>query len=275
MLYDDRWRLLTTPLQLSSRRSSARSVTGFGRRPASRTPPAPVYYLVMAFSPFGWVLVVGPGAGHNNQRQYGGRKRLYHRHHPGRTAGAAVWQVGAVMSLGFVIGPVIGGVLGAWWLRSPFLAAAAFNGSIPVGAVRSAGKPQGQPRRSSRSRTQSAGAAGLALEFKRLLPLVAIFVVFGLVAAIPGTDLGRSWRRAVRLGPVHMGLSLSAFGASGALVQLLVGASATWGHLDDRIAFSTCCYARMAFASQGWMGYAVSRLSSHWAALPCRRCNRW
>ena len=32
------------------------------------------------------------------------------------------------MSMGFIIGPVIGGIMGAWWLRSPFLVAALFNG---------------------------------------------------------------------------------------------------------------------------------------------------
>jgi DHA1 family tetracycline resistance protein-like MFS transporter len=36
-------------------------------------------------------------------------------------------QLGACFGIGFIIGPVIGGLLGAWRVRAPFLAAAAMN----------------------------------------------------------------------------------------------------------------------------------------------------
>jgi len=36
-------------------------------------------------------------------------------------------QLGACFGIGFIIGPVLGGLLGAWWVRAPFLAAAAMN----------------------------------------------------------------------------------------------------------------------------------------------------
>ena len=64
----------------------------------------------------------------NNQRQYGRRERLHHRYHASRSACAAVWHNRRGDEHGFIIGPVIGGVMGAWWLRAPFLAAALFNG---------------------------------------------------------------------------------------------------------------------------------------------------
>ena len=37
-------------------------------------------------------------------------------------------QMGAAMGLGFVVGPLIGGALGEWSLRAPFVAAAVMNG---------------------------------------------------------------------------------------------------------------------------------------------------
>ena len=36
--------------------------------------------------------------------------------------------MGAMMGVGFIIGPVLGGLLGTWWLRAPFAAAALLNG---------------------------------------------------------------------------------------------------------------------------------------------------
>jgi DHA1 family tetracycline resistance protein-like MFS transporter len=62
-----------------------------------------------------------------------------------------------------------------------------------------------------------------------------------------------------------MGLSLSAFGISGALAQaFLVGPlSRRFGDLGTLmigIAFDVLAYVLMAFANQSWMGYAVAPL---------------
>ena len=33
-----------------------------------------------------------------------------------------------MFGIGFIIGPVLGGILGDWWVRAPFIAAAVLNG---------------------------------------------------------------------------------------------------------------------------------------------------
>lgn len=240
----------------------------FGRRPVLLVSllGALLDYLVMAFSPLGWVLVAGRAMAGITSANMAVANAYITDITPAEQRARRFGTVGAVMSLGFIIGPVIGGVLGAWWLRSPFLAAALFNGLNLLLALFVL--PE--------TRKVSPGAFMLKelnpmaplvwlWNFKPLLPLVTIFVVFGLVAAIPGTIWVLYGAERFGWDTVHMGLSLSAFGISGALVQaFLVGPlSRRFGDLGALligIGFDMLAYVLMAFASRGWMGYAIAPL---------------
>lgn len=240
----------------------------FGRRPVLLISLAGALldYLVMAFSPLGWVLVVGRAIAGITSANMAVASAYITDITPTEKRAQRFGTVGAVMSLGFIIGPVIGGLLGAWWLRAPFLAAALFNGLNLLLALFVL--PE--------SRKASPGAFTLKTlnplaplvwlwNFKPLLPLVTIFVVFGLVAAIPGTIWVLYGAERFGWDPVHLGLSLSVFGISGALVQaFLVGPlSRRFGDLGTLmigIAFDMLAYVLMAFASQSWMGYALAPL---------------
>ena len=170
------------------------------------------------------------------------------------------------MSTGFIIGPVIGGVMGAWWLRSPFLAAALFNGINLCVALFVL--PESREARTGKFDLKELNPLAPLVwlwNFKPLLPMVTVSVVFGLVAAVPGTI----WvlYGAARFGwdSVHMGLSFAVFGISGALAQaLLVGPLSRrfgdMGTLIIGVGMDTLAYILMAFADQSWMGYAIAPL---------------
>jgi len=230
----------------------------FGRRPVLLLSLAGtlIDYLVMGLSPLGWVLVVGRAVAGITSANMAVASAYITDITPAAQRAQRFGTIGAVMSTGFIIGPVIGGVMGAWWLRSPFLAAALFNGLNLLVALFALPESRSTSQDKFELKELNPFRPLLWLwNFKDLLPLVTVFLVFGLVAAIPGTV----W---VLYGAERFGWD---FGVSGALAQaFLVGTlSRRFGDLGTLmigVAFDMLAYTLMAFATQSWMGYAVAPL---------------
>lgn len=130
-------------------------------------------------------------------------------------------QLGAMMGIGFIAGPLIGGLLGALHLRAPFVAAALLNALNLVLVWRVL--PESRPRSAGGGRT--AGALNPFANLRRLsgapalAPLVGIYVIVALVSQAPAT----LW---ILYGQEHFGwstpvagLSLAGYGACHALAQ--------------------------------------------------------
>lgn len=240
----------------------------FGRRPVLLLSLAGTFldYLVMTFSPLGWVLVVGRALAGITSANMAVASAYITDITPAAQRASRFGMIGAVMSLGFIIGPAMGGVLGAWWLRSPFLLAALFNGLNLLVAlfVLPESRQAGAGRFDLKDLNPLAPLVWL-WNFKPLLPLVTVSVVFGLVAAIPGTIWVLYGAERFRWDSVHMGLSLSVFGVSGALSQAFLVGPLTrrfgdLGTLMIGVTFDMVAYVLMGFADQSWMGYAVAPL---------------
>lgn len=240
----------------------------FGRRPVLLLSLAGtlVDYLVMALTPLGWVLVVGRAmAGITSANMAVASAYITDITPPDQRA-QRFGLVGAVMSTGFIIGPVIGGVMGAWWLRSPFLAAALFNGlnlAVALFILPESHRTSGE--KFDFNQLNPLAPLVWLWNFRPLLPMVVVSVVFGLIAAVPGTIW--VFYGAERFGwdSVHIGISLSVFGVSGALAQAFLVGPLTkrfgdLGTLMIGVAFDAIAYTLMAFAYQSWMGYAVAPL---------------
>ncbi|QQR41234.1 tetracycline efflux MFS transporter Tet(30) [Devosia rhizoryzae] len=240
----------------------------YGRRPVLLLSLAGTLldYLVMALSPFGWMLVVGRAMAGITSANMAVATAYITDITPLEQRAQRFGQIGAVMSAGFIIGPVLGGVLGAWWLRSPFLAAALFNGINLLVALLVLPESRTPGTQTFDLKALNPLAPLLWLwNLKPLLPMVMVSVVFGLIAAVPGTI----WvlYGAARFGwdSVHMGLSFALFGVFGTLAQaFLVGPlSRRFGDLGTLmigVGFDVTAYVLMAFADQSWMGYAVAPL---------------
>ena len=240
----------------------------YGRRPVLLLSLAGTLadYLVLAFSPLGWVLVAGRAIAGITSANMAVANAYITDITPAEHRAARFGSVGAVLSLGFIIGPVIGGALGAWWLRAPFLAAALFNGlNLLVALFVLPESRSGTPGRLDWKELNPLASLLWLWKFKALLPLVTASVVFSLVAAIPGTIWVLHGAERFGWDSMHMGLSLSAFGICSALAQtFLVGPLSRRlgdaGTLVCGIAFDLLAYVLMAFADRGWMGYAVAPL---------------
>ncbi|EJC79887.1 arabinose efflux permease family protein [Rhizobium leguminosarum bv. trifolii WSM2297] len=169
----------------------------------------------------------------------------------------------AMFGLGFIIGPVLGGVLGDYWLRLPFIAAAILNGANLLLALFIL--PESRP--GSRERIELSTLNPLrplraVLEVKSLLPVIILFFIFSATGEAYGTCWALWGSDAFHWNGLSIGLSLGAFGICQALAQAFLPGPAV-KLLGERGAILTgvggVCIALtvMAFADKSWMIFAI------------------
>ena len=238
----------------------------YGRRPVLLISlgGAMLDYLVMALVPWGWVLVVGRSIAGLTGASMAVASAYIADITPEAQRAQRYGLVAAVMGLGFIIGPTIGGLLGAHWLRAPFLAAAALNGANLLVAIFVLPETRASSNAPFDYKTLNPLRPLRWLwQNKPLLPYMTVFVVFGLIAAVPATI----W---VLYGADRFGWDAATIGASMSLAGLSMAATQVWltGPLSRRlgdvgtlmlgVAFDTLAYLLMAFATEGWMGFAIT-----------------
>lgn len=169
----------------------------------------------------------------------------------------------AVFGTGFIVGPVLGGLLGDYWLRLPFIAAAVLNACNLLLALFIL--PE--------SRLPTLQRIDLAA-LNPLRPLRWVFSLPGLLPVVlvyfllsgAGESYGTCWALwgfdTFRWNGLWIGLSLGTFGACQALVQALLP-GLTVKLLGERwavvVGIACACVALtvMALAHQGWMVFAI------------------
>ncbi|RQR67283.1 Tet(A)/Tet(B)/Tet(C) family tetracycline efflux MFS transporter [Burkholderia sp. Bp9126] len=174
-------------------------------------------------------------------------------------------QLGAVMGIGFIAGPLIGGLLGAWHLRAPFAAAALLN-ALNLALVWRA-LPESRPPSARDGRTASTGLNPFAsLRLLRggpaLAALVGVYVIVSLVSQAPAT----LW---ILYGQAHFGwstlvagLSLTGYGACHALAQAfaigpLIARLGERRALALGLAGDALGLVAIAFAGAAWVPFAL------------------
>ena len=241
----------------------------FGRRPVLLVSlaGAAIDYLIMAFAPELWMLVLGRAISGitsanmavatayitdiSSEEERAGRFGLFH----------------AMFGIGFIIGPVLGGVLGDFWVRAPFIAAAVLNGvnfALALFVL-----PE------SRKGTEGASFTWdtlnpfkplkWALTFRALIPLMAIFVIMNFVGTMYGTIWAMFGEDSFQWNGLMIGLSLGAFGVfhAGAQAFLTGPAVARLGERWALIVGMACeltALVIVGFATQGWILFALAPL---------------
>lgn len=173
-------------------------------------------------------------------------------------------QLGAMFGLGFILGPVMGGLLGAIDIHLPFYASgglALLNLVYGYFVL-----PESLP--ASQRRPMSWSAINPVRSLMRLSQLQGVGVLVFVIAlgALSDAILRSTWVLYTgfryQWGPLENGWSLFAVGAASVLVQgvLLKRLLARFG--AQRLATmglvsGTICFTLWALASQGWMMYAV------------------
>jgi DHA1 family tetracycline resistance protein-like MFS transporter len=186
----------------------------YGRRPVLLVSlaGAAIDYVVMAFAPGLVFLFIGRAISGMTGANQAVASAYITDITPEADRAKRFGQVSAIFGIGFILGPVLGGVLGAHWVRLPFLAAAVLNAVnfLFVALV----VPE------SRKGSKDAVVPGLSFlgpvkplkEFGFMWKLIVVAVIFGFVGEVAGTIWVLYAEDKFAWDPTMIGISLTAFG---------------------------------------------------------------
>ncbi|TPP10331.1 TCR/Tet family MFS transporter [Rhizobium glycinendophyticum] len=169
----------------------------------------------------------------------------------------------AMFGIGFIIGPVLGGLLGDHWVRLPFLAAAVLTGANLLFCLFVLPETRTQGHQ-----VTDIGALNPLRPFrwlftmKGVLPLVLIFFLFSGLGEAYGTCWALWGNDVFHWNGLWLGLSLGAYGTCQTLAQAFLPGPATQ-RLGERpailVGIASACAALglFAVASEGWLVFAA------------------
>jgi DHA1 family tetracycline resistance protein-like MFS transporter len=174
--------------------------------------------------------------------------------------------VSACFGLGFIVGPIAGGILGEYWIRAPFLLAAILNAAnFALAFLVLPESRAGEARPLSLAALNPLGPMRWALGFRALLPLLAIFFAFALIGNVPGTIWVLYGQAKFGWDMVTVGASLAVFGLCHAgsqafLTGPLVARVGEWRTMIVGMVSDALAFVLVGLATQGWMPFALAPL---------------
>lgn len=236
-----------------------------GRRPVLliSLAGAAINYVVMAFAPQLWMLLLGRAIAGLTSANVSVATAYITDISPEDKRARRFGLSNAMFGIGFIVGPILGGLLGEYWLRLPFIAAAVLNACNLLLAL----FVLPESRAPARQKIDLAALNPLrplrwVFSMKGLVPIVLVYFIlsgageaFGTCWALWGFDTFQ-WNG------LWIGLSLGTFGVCQTLVQVLLPGPATKvlgerGAVVVGIACACIALVAMAFANQGWIVFAV------------------
>lgn len=224
---------------------------------------AAVNYLILAFAPHLWMLLIGRAVAGLTSANISVASAYITDISPEETRARRFGLFNATFGIGFIVGPVLGGILGDYWLRLPFIAAAVLN----AGNLLLALLLLPESRKPSRERIDLAALNPLRpfrwlISMRGLLPIITVFFIFSGVGEVYGTCWALWGHDVFGWNGLWIGLSLGTYGACQALAQMflpgpavkLLGERAT---ILTGLAGTSLALAVMAFTTQPWMIFAV------------------
>ncbi|WP_454256143.1 TCR/Tet family MFS transporter [Pseudomonas sp. Marseille-Q8238] len=227
---------------------------------------ATINYVVMAFAPQLWMLLLGRAiAGLTSANVSVAMAYITDITTEDKRA-RRFGLFNAMFGIGFIIGPVLGGLLGDYWLRLPFIVAAVLNACNFLLAL----LVLPESRTPSRQKMDLASLNPLrplrwVASMKGLLPIILVFFILSATGEAYGTCWALWGGDTFQWNGFWIGLSLGTFGVCQTLVQVFLPGPATrlLGERWAVVAGITCsCSALvcLAFATQAWVVFAVMPL---------------
>jgi DHA1 family tetracycline resistance protein-like MFS transporter len=241
----------------------------YGRRPVLLVSlaGAALDYVVMALAPALWLLVVSRAIAGLTSANMAVATAYITDITPEGERARRFGYFHAMFGIGFIVGPVLGGALGDWWIRAPFFAAALLNAAnfaLALFVLPETHRPAA-PARFDWSALNPFQPLRWALSFRALLPMIAVFVIFNFVGQIYGTVWALYGGEQLDWSGLWIGISLGAYGLLHALVQALLPGPVS-ERLGERatlilgIACETVALAAVAVTGSGWVVFAVMPL---------------
>jgi MFS transporter, DHA1 family, tetracycline resistance protein len=240
----------------------------FGRRPVLliSLAGAAIDYLIMAFAPELWMLVLGRAIAGLTSANMAVATAYITDISAEEERARRFGYFHAMFGIGFIIGPVLGGLLGDYWVRAPFIAAAVLNAvnfSLALFVL-----PESRPGQASKFEWSTLNPfipLKWALTFKALIPLMAIFVIMNFVGTMYGTMWAVFSEDKFQWTGLMIGLSLGAFGVFHAGAQAFLTGPAV-ARLGERwalvmgMACELTALIILGLATQGWVLFALAPL---------------
>ena len=236
-----------------------------GRRPVLTISlaGAAINYAVMAFAPHLWMLLIGRAIAGLTSANISVATAYITDISPEDQRARCFGLFSAMFGVGFIVGPVLGGVLGDYWLRLPFIAAAALNaGNLLLALV-----VLPESRMPSHEKVDVGSLNPLrplrwVLSMKNMWSVIFVFFLENATGEAYGTCWALWGGDAFQWNGLLIGLSLSTFGVCQSLSQVFLPGRAV-KRLGERGAILTgtaaACVALvvLAFVRHGWIVFAI------------------
>lgn len=238
---------------------------GLGRRPVLLISlgGAAINYVLMALAPSLELLIVGRAIAGLTSANISVATAYITDISPENTRAERFGVFNAMFGIGFILGPVLGGVLGDYWLRLPFIAAAVLNLANLLLAL----FMLPESRTPHRDKIDLAALNPLrplrwALSMRTLLPIIATFFVLSMTGEVYGICWALWGNDVFRWNGLWIGLSLGVFGVCQSLAQAFLSGLAVKllgerGAILTGIAGACIALGVMAFAAQEWIVFAI------------------
>ena len=236
-----------------------------GRRPVLliSLAGAAINYVVMAFAPQLWMLMLGRAIAGLTSANVSVAMAYITDISPEDTRARRFGLFNAMFGIGFIIGPVLGGLLGDYQLRLPFIAAAVLNACNLLVAL----FVLPESRVPARRKIDPASLNPLrplrwVFAMKGILPIVLVFFILSATGEVYGACWALWGFDTFRWNGLWIGLSLGAFGICQTLAQAFLPGTAA-KRLGERgavlagLACSCAALIILAFADKSWIVFAI------------------
>jgi DHA1 family tetracycline resistance protein-like MFS transporter len=236
-----------------------------GRRPVLliSLAGAAVNYLFLALAPNLWMLLLGRAIAGLTSANTSVAAAYITDISPEDKRARRFGLLNAMFGIGFIVGPVLGGALGDYGLRLPFMAAAMLNACNLLLAFFMLPESRTPTREPIDLRALNPlRPLRWVFSAKSLLPVTLIFFTFSAAGEVYGTCWAMWGSDAFQWNGLWIGVSLGAYGVCQTLAQAflpgpavkLIGERAT---ILTGVAAACVALLVMAFATQSWMIFAI------------------
>jgi len=237
----------------------------FGRRPILMIAMggAAIDYLIMTFAPTVEILIIGRLIAGMTAASMAVATAYITDITEEKDRAKRFGYLGACFGVGFIIGPVLGGLLGEIWLRAPFLAAAIFN--MINFAMALFLLPESRPGKKSKfnfGEINPFSSLKWAISFINIRALLIIYVGFVFVGSIYGTIWVLFTEDRYGWGAAMVGVSLALYGLFSVISQAaLTGPITSW--LGEKrailfgLSFEMIALILLAYFGQWWVLFAL------------------
>ena len=243
----------------------------FGRRPVLLTSLFAMCldYLMMAVAGSIWLLFVTRIIGGITAATYSTASAFIADITPPEKKSAAFGLVGAAFGVGFVFGPVLGGLLAGFGIRAPFYAAAALAGAnLVFGALVVPETVTDRIRRKFEwRRANPVGALMKLSELPGVTRLLVLFFIYEFAFIVYPSVWAYYTTAQFGWEPGRIGLSLALFGVGVAIVQgaLIRPALRRFGErltIIYGISFNFSAFVVLALVTNGWVALGFVPLTA-------------